>query len=229
MIAEVIPRAYDYPGTKIGRPKGKRIRVFHPTFPMGRYLSGPLTHRFEDIEALRTFLSRCRYVSDQDQFGKADYWLPPEEFEQRRRGDCEDFALYAWRQLMDMGFQSRFVVGAAGRYGAGHAWVTFQRDGRLYLLEPLAFVFKKLPRLSALRYCPEISVACTDGRIAYYSHKKVRYHPSVAEATRLVAEWLFFWGEKLILAGFLMLSWPFKRLTRRWINSSCGKASSKDR
>ena len=130
MISEIIPDAYDFTGKKISKPVGKRIRVFHPTFPMGRYLSQPLSNQFLTIDELRKFLFTCKYVSDEEQFGKSDYWLPPEEFEKCKKGDCEDFALYAWRQLIEMGIKSRFVVGESGRYGSGHAWVIMEQDGK---------------------------------------------------------------------------------------------------
>jgi len=188
MIAEIIPDAYDFLGRKISKPTGKRIRVFHPTFPMGRYLSQPLSKHFSNINDLRKFLFTCRYVSDEEQFGKKDYWLPPKEFEECMKGDCEDFALYTWRQLIEMGIKSRFVVGESGRYGSGHAWVTMEKDDKFLLIEPLACAFNKLPRLSMIRYKPEISVEFKEGKISYYSHSKPNYNPSLLEAIILFRE-----------------------------------------
>ncbi|MEJ2039444.1 MAG: hypothetical protein P8X55_10965 [Desulfosarcinaceae bacterium] len=57
MIAEIIPDAYEFFGTKISKPSGKRNRVFYPTFPIGRYLSQALLENFNDINELREFLS----------------------------------------------------------------------------------------------------------------------------------------------------------------------------
>jgi len=214
MIAEIIPDAYDFPGRKISKPTGKRLRLFHPTFPIGRYLSQPLSQPFNDIEELREFLTTCRYVADEEQFGKKEYWLPPEEFEKLKKGDCEDFALYTWRQLIEMGITSRFVAGESGRYGSGHAWVTMEKDGKFFLVEPIACVFKKLPRLSMLRYYPDISVEFRDGKIFYYVHKKLNYNPSFLKAINLFMEWLFFWVKKWLITGMMLLFTPFKILTR---------------
>ena len=215
MIAEIIPNAYDFSGRKISKPSGKRIRVFHPTFPIGRYLSQPLSESFKDINELRKFLLSCSYVSDQEQFGKRDHWLPPEEFEKCKKGDCEDFALYVWRQLIEMGINSRFVVGESGRYGAGHAWVTMQTDGRRLIFEPLACAFKELPRLSMIRYYPEISVEVNEGKISYYSHKKMNYNPSIMEALDLFSEWFIYWAKKWIFAGLMLVLLPFKLLKKQ--------------
>src|SRR5580698_3894534 len=136
MIAEVIPAAYDATGTKVIQPFLRR-KGPHPTFPMGRYVSQPLTVNCKSIRDLRQFLAGCRYVSDRKLFDKEDYWQPPDEFEKRKKGDCEDFAFWTWRQMFDMGFNVRLVFGRHGRYGTGHAWVEYFEDGNCFLVEPL--------------------------------------------------------------------------------------------
>ena len=91
MIAEIFPQAYDAVGRKVFRPDLRRKGV-HPTFPMGRYVSQPLSVKCASLEDMRKFLCTCSGVSDEEQFGKRDYWQPPENFEQTRKGDCDDFA-----------------------------------------------------------------------------------------------------------------------------------------
>jgi hypothetical protein len=197
MLAEIIPEGYDIYGKKILKPRPQKMkcgrgkcRVFRPTFPMGRFVSKPLKITCTDIQDIRQFLQGCSYVSDLEQFQQADYWLPPEEFEHTRMGDCEDFALWTWRQLMAMGFSARFVVGRAGQYGNGHAWVTFEHNGRHFLVESLACWYgDTFPRLSMLRYRPEISVEW-DGKIMhYFAHTQRSYTPSFREGFSLWGEW----------------------------------------
>jgi len=92
VIAEVIQEFYDFEGKRISRPSKKR----HPSFegrPMGAFLTQPPKVVCQDIEEVRAFLRTCRYVSDQAQFGVRDHWMSPQQFEQARQGDCEDFAL----------------------------------------------------------------------------------------------------------------------------------------
>ena len=98
MIAEVIPNFYDFEGRRVFQPKKKRYPWFEGR-PMGSFLSQPLKVVCRDIDEVRSFLRTCRYASDQEQFGVKDHWMPPEEFERARRGDCDDFALWTWRQL----------------------------------------------------------------------------------------------------------------------------------
>src|SRR5262245_42015103 len=110
---------------------------------MAAYLTQPLKIKCNSLESIRSFLRSCRYVSDKKQFDR-DYWMPPEQFEHRRQGDCDCAAIWTWRQLIDMGIEARFVVGTVG--GNGHAWVTYQDGNRWYLLEPWAAALSsKLP------------------------------------------------------------------------------------
>jgi hypothetical protein len=135
MIAEIVPEAYDAFGRKTFRPD-LRSKGIHPTFPMGRYVSQPLTVKCESVRDIRKFLSGCKGVSDKEQFGQVDYWQPPEDFERTKRGDCDDFALWTWRQFLALGYDARFVAGRHGRYGMGHAWVELFKDGKCFLVEP---------------------------------------------------------------------------------------------
>lgn len=165
MIAEVLSESYDSVGQPVLRPNRRRHRNFGPNAPLGRHVTQPLSVRCTDLDDVRRFLQSCRYLSDEVQFGRRDYWMPPEEFERRRQGDCEDFALWTWRQLMHLGYSARFVCGHGGRYGAGHAWVTFELEGRTFIAEALAARFgPTFPRLSTLRYMPRIS-ASWDGHL----------------------------------------------------------------
>ncbi len=198
MLAEIIPEGYDIDGKKILKPRPQKMkcgrgkcRVFRPTFPMGRFVSRPLNVTCTTLQDVRQFLQGCSYVSDLEQFQQADYWLPPEEFEQTQTGDCEDFALWTWRQLMALGFPARFVVGRAGQYGNGHAWVTFEHNGKHFLVEPLASWYgETFPRLSMLRYTPEISVEWDGKKMHYFSHTKRSYTPTLREGCMLWGEWL---------------------------------------
>ena len=194
MIAEAIPGAYDATGKKVFRPFDRR-RGFRPTFPIGRYVSRPLTINCKSIEEVRKFLSGCKQVSDRELFGKDDYWQPPDEFERLKKGDCEDFAFWTWRQFMQLGFDTRVVFGDVGRYGTGHAWVQFMQDGKCYIVEPMtAFLGTSFPRLTTLSYRPGYSVAWDGERLTYFSHQKAESPPSLPFQLGLLPEYVSFWG-----------------------------------
>jgi hypothetical protein len=194
MIAEVFPEAYDTVGRPTFRPDQRRRRRFPTSFPIGRYFSQPLGNQCQSLEDLRTFLRKCRYVSDEEQFGRANFWMPPEKFERSRKGDCEDFALYAWRQLLSLGYAARFVGGKHSRNGEGHAWVTFQKNGKIYLLEPqLRSLGLRMPRLSTLAYEPYFSVEWDGENAHFYKHERHKFTPPAPQIPGLVLEWVYFY------------------------------------
>lgn len=194
MIAEIFPEFYDIRGRKSFRPGGSQRRAgFRPTFPIGRNFTQPLKFQARDLAEMRKFLVSCRYSKRRAE-AETDYWQPPEEFEQTRTGDCVDFALWVWRQVVGMGYEARFVGGRAGKYGAGHAWVTFEKDGRSYLLEPqLRFVGLRMPRVSTLRYHPLTSVTWNGRKASFYQHEERRSDPPLSLVPALVGEWLQIW------------------------------------
>ena len=162
---------------------------------MGRYVSQPLGVQCKTIGDMRNFLVRCQYVSDQELFDKRDYWQPPEDFERRRKGDCEDFALWTWRQLLSMGYDARFIGGSAGRYGSGHAWVEYFQNGKCFLFEPLCCrLGYTIPRLLTLRYDPRISVSWDGKTPRYFSHKKPDSRVGWRILGPLIPEYLVFWA-----------------------------------
>jgi len=194
MIAEIIPETYDAKGHQVSQPFLHR-KGPHPSFPMGRYISQPLTIQCKTMREVRNFLIGCQYVSDKELFGKNDYWQPPEEFEKRKKGDCEDFALWTWRQLLSMGYDARFIGGSCGRYGVGHAWVEYFQDGKCFLLEPqYCRVGNTVPRLSTLRYAPRLSVSWDGKTLRYFAHQKPESRVGWSMLIPLVAEYLVFWA-----------------------------------
>ena len=97
------------------------------------YRSSRLKQPLQTLRDLRWYMSRqCRYERDPMLFGRPDVWLHPEDFEVAPVGDCEDHALYAWVQLLEMGYDAYFTCGRVDGYG--HAWVMFQDSG-LWLYE----------------------------------------------------------------------------------------------
>jgi hypothetical protein len=224
VIAEIIPEAYDSTGRQVSQPFLKR-KGPHPTFPMGRYVSQPLAVQCKTIEDVRQFLRGCRGVSDEELFGKRDYWQPPEEFEKRKAGDCEDFSLWTWRQLLTMGFDARVVFGRHGRYGIGHAWVMFFQDGKCYLLEPQArSIGRQLPRLSTLQYEPKFSVAWHGDSLKYYAHKHdPAMHPRWTLIVQLIPEWVGIWGKFWVRFS---VRYPYAVLRKLWRQNRSAQAKT---
>jgi hypothetical protein len=165
-------------------------------------------------------LCKCRYVSDEKLFKKEEYWQPPEEFEKNKAGECEDFSLWTWRQLLAMGLNCRIVFGKHGRYGIGHAWVMFFQDGLSYLVEPQArFRGLRLPRLSTLSYEPQFSISWDGETLRYYAHKRdSNYRSDWRGIVALIPEWIAYSG-MFWCRTFIFLPYSIGRLVWRKVKT----------
>jgi len=138
---------------------------------------------FEDVV---DWLTGCEYRPDAEFFHEADYWQHPCTFETLRVGDCEDFALWAWRRLGELGFDVEFVAGrtrssddgdTGDPWATGHAWVHFLDAGRPMLLDAVAYRNEPIIRpIESVRdsYVPEVSVDSALRRYVYGGYYLLR-------------------------------------------------------
>lgn len=128
------------------------------------YFEGESTVQAASFEDVCSFLRGCSYARDEDLFRVRDFWQHPLTFEQIRRGDCEDHALWAWRKLRELGYRAHLVTGSCSRDDVdpgGHAWVIFHGDRGLYLLEATTKQRDQMVRpldAERRRYRPHFSV-----------------------------------------------------------------------
>ncbi|WP_420644879.1 hypothetical protein [Candidatus Leptofilum sp.] len=133
-----LPLSYEKEATKVHHTQfGAGSRR-----PFDHYLNGESQVKVQSLDDICRWLQACEYVQDRELFGQGDVWQHPGEFESRRQGDCEDHALWAWRKLKELNIPAEFVVGrtAFGDNGnegrlLSHAWVSYEENGRTYLLE----------------------------------------------------------------------------------------------
>ena len=131
------------------------------------YFEGDSQVTTADLDAVCEWLLSCEYVRDPDLFNESDFWQHPRTFERLRRGDCEDHALWAWRKLVELGYDADLVSGRCLPWTPGdahersHVWVIFRRDGDVFLLEAVAKdrgrIVRPLPEVAA-KYRPEYGV-----------------------------------------------------------------------
>lgn len=90
----------------------------------------PLLEKIDSPKNLSKFMRKnFKFVEDRDNFGKVDYWQSPEEMLQLKKGDCEDFALFADAALKELGFESE-VVSIYGPNQFAHTVTAFKQDGK---------------------------------------------------------------------------------------------------
>ena len=117
------------------------LRQFGPgaRLDFNDYLTGTSNVEVSSVDEMRAWLLGCEYTSDEILFNETDFWQHPGTFERMRAGDCEDFAIWAWRKLLELGIDADFVTGYCTKDGAldgRHAWILYRLDGVEYLFEP---------------------------------------------------------------------------------------------
>lgn len=142
------------------------------------YLEGESDVAVTSLDELRVWLLGCAYARDPELFGAPDVWQHPSDFEGRRAGDCEDFALWTWRKLIDLGHDAELVVGRrGGDAGTGHAWVLLHASDGPHLVDPVVRddhrIIRPLPDVRDA-YLPEASVDCRLVRYVYAGYLRHR-------------------------------------------------------
>lgn len=131
------------------------------------YFSGQSRVKVRSVRDVVEWLLGCEYVSDPVQFGKRDHWQHPVDFEMSRRGDCEDFALWAWRKLVELGHDAEFMVGKwlhDGRVGT-HAWVFLRHEGEEFVFESTGRTSERIIKLHHEEMDNYVPFASVDGEL----------------------------------------------------------------
>lgn len=158
------------------------------TKPFSWYFEGECAVRIASLSELSAWLLECAYVPDRVQFGEQDVWQHPIMFERTRKGDCDDHAVWAWRQLVALGLQARLYSGIWSPPTAPirppHVWVVFEDEaGRELLLESVSKLARTIIRpLEEARaeYTPFFSVGpdwrvrCHGGYVQHLLHPVAR-------------------------------------------------------
>jgi hypothetical protein len=161
------------------------------TRPFSWYFEGTSTVNVGNIEEVLQWLAGCTYARDIDLFHEPDYWQHPTTFEHLRRGDCEDHALWAWRNLVELGVKADFFIGQlkpeSDRSGH-HAWVVYERENVRYLLETLVVLARGRARAARqiqdvtpsglTRACGRCAIRQTDRRRCHQEGRCSSIDPS---------------------------------------------------
>ncbi len=93
--------------------------------------------RLTQVKKVNRFMNRAKYITDQNNWGKKDYWSTPGEF-MARFGDCEDYAIAKFLSLKLLGFKSsqiRVVAVKDLNLKIGHAIMVVLLDGKVLVLD----------------------------------------------------------------------------------------------
>ncbi len=150
---------------------GRRVPKLEHELTSGwreQVLNAPLRVRTQSLVDVDLWINGCRYVSDERLFGCPDHWQTPDAVERNRVGDCEDFAFWAWVQLLRQGVDARFVIGGMFHDRVNHAWVHVHRGRNVLVFEctPMG-INVAIDANTAHEYQPIVSV---DRSLAVMAH-----------------------------------------------------------
>jgi hypothetical protein len=168
-LARAIPVADPWEELSVSLPLKYYADGLQDDFPV--YLRGPSNIAAQSLDEICDWLDQCTYQTDREQFGR-EHWQHLLEFEDRRVGDCDDYAIWAWRKLIDLGYDARLVVGKSLPIAnplIGHVWVVYRAEDRLYLLDGTAARDSMVRSLDDARteYRPEYGADARGRRYAY--------------------------------------------------------------
>lgn len=92
------------------------------------------------LRVINAFFNRMPSRSDEDNYGKEEYWALPQEFLQRG-GDCEDFAIAKYMALRHFGWSAEklwIVLVESKAEKKGHAVLVALLDKRIFVLDNLS-------------------------------------------------------------------------------------------
>lgn len=146
----------------------------HP-FPW--YFEGVSSVTVQSPREVADWLCECEYVPDAELFRDTDYWQHPLTFEQLRRGDCEDHALWGWRKLSELGYDATLVVGTFRRetyVERGHAWVVFAEGEQRFLLDGISHDRERVLRPFDVARGEYVPHAAVDARFRTWGYMGAR-------------------------------------------------------
>lgn len=147
--------------------------------PFPWYFEGESSVAVASVDEICDWLLECQYTHDEVLFNEPDFWQHPRTFEHLRKGDCEDHALWAWRKLVELGYEAELISGNRQPLGdtpGGHVWVRFTKDGQEFIFETVGRNRDRMIRPLAdakAEYTPHAGIDQEFQRFAYYGYMRI--------------------------------------------------------
>ncbi|MEM9133033.1 MAG: hypothetical protein AAF962_25930 [Actinomycetota bacterium] len=135
-VAHLYQTREEYLRTQVFLDDPHRLFGTDSAVPFADYFYGKSTVRPSKVQGINEFLWSCEL---RPHLGRRGQWQHPLDFERRRTGNEKDHALWAWRRLVELGFEAQLVRGRRRRAPGSwedHTWVSFYDGSRqLYVLD----------------------------------------------------------------------------------------------
>jgi predicted transglutaminase-like cysteine proteinase len=127
--------------------------------------------RMDQLHTVNRFFNRWPYKTDDEAFGRREYWAAPSEF-MAGSGDCEDYAIAKYFALRQLGFDKdelRIVVLYDRIRNIGHAVLAVYGGEDILILDSLSDLIA--PDTRYRHYIPQYSMNETT-RWAHVDHRR---------------------------------------------------------
>jgi predicted transglutaminase-like cysteine proteinase len=127
--------------------------------------------RLDKLHSVNQFFNRWPYKSDDEAFGRREYWASPTDF-MAQSGDCEDYAIAKYFALRQLGFDKdelRIVVLYDRIRNVGHAVLAVYDGDDILILDSLSNLITTHTRYR--HYIPQYSMNETT-RWAHVDHRR---------------------------------------------------------
>ena len=141
--------------------------------PFKWYFEGESQVQVANLDDVCAWLLDCEYIHDDVLFNEPDFWQHPRTFENLRKGDCEDHAIWAWRKLVELGLEAELVSGdwqPPGDTPGGHVWVRFRQNGEDFILESVGSSRERMVRPFSVAKAEYIPHAGVDHKFQHYAY-----------------------------------------------------------
>jgi predicted transglutaminase-like cysteine proteinase len=128
-------------------------------------------NRMDRLRTVNEFFNRWPYKSDEEAFGRREYWASPTDF-MTHSGDCEDYAIAKYFALRQLGLakeELRIVVLYDRIRNVGHAVLAVYQDDDVLILDSLSNFIASHTRYR--HYIPQYSMNETS-RWAHIDHSR---------------------------------------------------------
>jgi predicted transglutaminase-like cysteine proteinase len=136
------------------------------------------------VEAVNRQVNRMVYGTDQQVWGQRDYWASPQEFFQRGMGDCEDFVLAKYHQLIRQGIAAQQLslayVKRAEDY-ASHMVLLYEEQGRYWVLDNFQQALEQVDARSDLLPVYRFNLESGDAEFLTSSWQVLRRSPAAMQ------------------------------------------------
>lgn len=88
----------DYIQTRFGEAAAQRLIDWETLAN-----STSVSEELEKLQVVNDFFNQAKFVADQEQWGREDYWATPVELLAANAGDCEDYSIAKYFTLKEMG------------------------------------------------------------------------------------------------------------------------------